>query len=201
MGWLAFGPRSRNASAMNPTFVFGYGSLVNRATHDYAQAHPARASGWRRVWRHVEGRTVAFLTVERAPGSEIDGLIAEVATDAWPLLDVRERSYLREPALDVFHSLGPDTNISIYHAPPDLHRCADRNHPILLSYLDVVVQGFAREFGEEGVTRFFESTEGWDAAILNDRAAPRYSRHQTLTADERALTDDALARVGAVVFD
>lgn len=186
------------ALEMKPTFVFGYGSLVNRATHDYGQAHPARIAGWRRAWRHVEGRSVAFLTVERAPGCEIDGLIAEVEALAWSALDVRERSYLRENAAAVTHPLTHDTDIRIYHAPADLHRPADTNHPILLSYLDVVVQGFAREHGDDGVHRFFETTGGWDAPVLNDRATPRYPRHQTLTSHERALTDAALDRLGVV---
>ena len=35
--------------------------------------------------------------------------------------------------------------------------------PILLSYLDVVVQGYLAEFGEAGVARFFASTDGWGA--------------------------------------
>ncbi len=185
---------------MSTAFVFGYGSLVNRSTHDYAHAHAARITGWRRVWRHVEGRSVAFLTVTRSDGDEIDGLIAGVEETAWPELDLRERSYLREEARNVAHPLPPETEIRIYHAPVELHRPADAHHPILLSYLDVVVQGFVREFGELGVHRFFETTDGWDAPILNDRADPRYSRHQTLTEDERAMTDDALSRLGATVL-
>jgi hypothetical protein len=62
----------------------------------------------------------------------------------------------------------------------------------------VVVQGYLREFGEEGVTRFFTTTHGWDAPILDDRAAPRYPRHQPVTATERAITDAHLWRGGAL---
>lgn len=180
--------------------VFGYGSLVNRATHDYANAHPGRLSGWRRMWRHVEGRTVAFLTAVRDPDSEIEGLIAGVPDDAWPALDLREKSYLRETATDVAHDLGTDIEVRLYHAPEHLHRPHSEHHPILLSYLDAVVQGYAREFGEQGVRRFFETTDGWDAPILNDRAAPRYPRHQVLNDPERALVDDSLTGIGARVL-
>lgn len=45
---------------------------------------------------------------------------------------------------------------------------------VLLSYLDVVVQGYFREFGRKGVVHFFEMTEGWHAPVLNDRANPIY---------------------------
>ena len=49
--------------------------------------------------------------------------------------------------------------------------------------------------GHAGVSHFFETTDGWDAAILNDRADPVYPRHQALSKDERALVDRHLAAV------
>ena len=68
-------------------------------------------------------------------------------------------------------------------------------HPVLLSYLDVVVQGYMREFGEAGVARFFATTDGWDAPVLDDRKHPIYPRHQVLNSSERALTDDQIAQL------
>ena len=67
---------------------------------------------------------------------------------------------------------------------------------MLLSYIDVVVQGYLREFGERGVRHFFETTDGWEAPVLDDRAAPIYPRHQRLSPDERALVDDQLREIG-----
>ncbi len=67
-----------------------------------------------------------------------------------------------------------------------------------MSYLDVVIQGYLTEFGEEGAARFFETTSGWNAPLLNDRAAPLYPRAQSLTVDETAFIDQALARLGVV---
>ncbi|QMU58626.1 MAG: gamma-glutamylcyclotransferase [Boseongicola sp.] len=183
---------------MTPYF-FGYGSLVNRATHDYVQAHPARIAGWRRAWRHVEGRRVAFLTAVPDSESQIDGLLAEVPGGAWADLDAREHSYDRIGAPSVQHDLIGNPDIQIYHAPPERHVNASNHRPILLSYIDVVVQGYLREFGDQGVTNFFETTDGWDAPILNDRDDPIYPRHQILTRDETALSDHHMQKLGVQI--
>ena len=184
---------------MNAPFFFGYGSLVNRATHDYVDAHPASISGWRRAWRHVIGREVAFLTAVPDPESTIDGLIAHVPGGDWAALDMREHAYARVRATKVTHQLAELPDIHLYHAPEDMHLPATTARPVLLSYVDVVVQGYLREFGESGVDRFFQTTDGWDAPILNDRSAPIYPRHQTLTARETGLVDTYLKALGASV--
>ena len=173
---------------------FGYGSLVNRATHAYAAAHPARATGWRRVWRRAPGRPAAFLSVEPAPGVEIDGLIAAVPHGDWAALDAREAAYARVPVTgQVCHAAPGRPEVAIYRiADPD-HAAPCDAHPILLSYVDVVVQGFLAEFGRAGAERFAETTAGWDAPVLDDRAAPRYPRAQRLDARERAVVDGLLA--------
>lgn len=178
---------------METPFFFGYGSLVNRATHTYATAHPAKIKGWRRAWRHVEGREVAFLTAVPDTCSTIDGLIAAVPGADWRALDQREAWYRREIARDLTHDLASAPQVQIYHAPEELHRPATAQHPVLLSYIDVVVQGYLAEFGEAGVARFFDTTDGWDAPIRNDRSAPIYSRHQKLSAHEQELVDHYLA--------
>lgn len=182
---------------METPFFFGYGSLVNRATHHYANAHPARIGGWRRAWRHVEDRKAAFLTAVPHPGSRIEGLLAEVPGGDWAALDMREHVYARVMTMEVEHNVAGARDIHIYHAPEDMHRPATEMRPILLSYLDVVVQGYLREFGEDGVARFFESTDGWDAPVRQDRDAPLYSRHQLLADHETELVDAWLTRIGA----
>lgn len=168
--------------------VFGYGSLVNRATHGHAPAAPATLQGWRRVWRHTRLRPFAFLSVEPA-ATGIDGLIAQVPGGDWAALDRREAAYCR-------HRIAPGTlgprpgwaeNIEIYAVDPG-HVDPAARHPILLSYLDTVVQGFLGEFGAAGVARFFASTRGW-TALCDDRADPLYPRHQVLSRQERALVD------------
>ena len=177
---------------MNHNMFFGYGSLVNRATQDYPGVKRATVSGWRRAWRHTGARMVAFLTAVPCPNTRIDGLLAEVPGGDWAALDAREWAYIRAPA-------EPGRGAQIYHIPADLHTAPSQTHPILLSYLDVVVQGYLNEFGETGVARFFATTDGWEAPIINDRAAPQYPRAQQLSPDETALVDAMLSDVGATV--
>ena len=177
---------------MKTPYFFGYGSLVNRETHVFQDTRRARITGWRRAWRHVEGRKVAFLTAVSDATSEFAGLIAAVPSADWTHLDQREHSYDRVRAVGVQHDLDPAPDIHIYHAPPERHVAASTKRPVLLSYIDVVVQGYLREFGEDGVAEFFATTSGWDAPILDDRAAPIYSRNQSLTPFERGLVEHHL---------
>jgi len=174
---------------MRIPFFFGYGSLVNRRTHGHDEAHTARVRGWKRIWRHTALRPVAFLTAVPDPEVEIEGLIAGVPGADWAALDDREHAYDRVAAADVAHALDWRPDVNLYTIPPGKHRAPDRAHPVLLSYIDVVVQGYLDEFGEDGVRRFFETTAGWDAPVADDRADPIYSRHQALAARERKLVD------------
>ena len=80
------------------------------------------------------------------------------------------------------------------------HEDPTERNPILLSYLDTVVQGFLTHWGRNGVDRFFASTDGWSAPILNDRDAPIYSRVQRTTEAERDLVDALLESVNARPF-
>lgn len=178
---------------MTPWF-FGYGSLVNRATHDYPRARGATLHGWRRVWVRTALRDVVFLSIHPAPGHSITGLIASVPNADWAALDRRESGYARIDATPHVAHDAPASSIAAYQVPADQQR-SDGDHRILLSYLDVVVQGFAREFGEDGAAAFFDTTDGWDTPVLDDRAAPLYPRAQTLTRQERGLTDALLAQV------
>ncbi|MFN3954682.1 MAG: gamma-glutamylcyclotransferase family protein [Pararhodobacter sp.] len=189
---------------MSDPYFFGYGSLVNRATHGYAQAHRARVQGWRRAWRYTRFRAGPFLTAVPCPVSEIEGLVARVPGADWRALDEREIGYDRLPTGSQLTLAGPATqpapaldDTQIY-AVPDAHAVpADASkEPILLSYVDVVFQGYLREFGIEGVMRFIATTDGWDTPVLNDRAAPRYPRHQALSTEEREQFDAVLRDLG-----
>lgn len=194
-------PASGKPVRMTRNFFFGYGSLVNRATHSYPEAHPATVIGWRRIWRHTALRPVAYLSAEPAEGVEIQGLVASVPNADWAALDEREAAYDRHvlPPQGILHPVGREIDVQIYAVPQSNAAAPTVRHPVLLSYLDVVAQGFLHEFGEEGLARFFATTEGWDAPVLNDRAAPRYPRAQVLAPDETRLVDMHLERIGAPV--
>ncbi|MEY8827431.1 gamma-glutamylcyclotransferase family protein [Sedimentitalea sp. XS_ASV28] len=179
-------------------YFFGYGSLVNRATHDFTNPQPAQLTGWCRAWRHTDLRPAAFLTVVPAPDTTIDGLIAHVPNGDWQALDQREWAYDRIPATaSVTHPVTKPVEIAVYSVPLTRHTTPTDRHPILLSYLDVVIQGYLREFGTGGADRFFQTTQGWETPILDDRNAPRYPRHQQLTAQQIAYVDDRLAAMKA----
>lgn len=178
-------------------YFFGYDSLVNRATHDFPGARRAELVGWRRAWRHTDLRPVAFLTAVRDPDTTIEGLIAQVPGDDWQALDQREWAYDRIPVRgSVRHDLAYDPDIAVYAVAEGRQRAGSSDYPVLLSYIDVVVQGYLREYGEAGALRFFETTSGWDTPVLNDRAEPRYPRHQQLEREQTDFVDAQLKRLG-----
>ena len=181
---------------MSEPHFFGYGSLVNRTTHIYSDTAPATLRGWRRCWVATQGRETSYLSVRPAAGHEILGLIARVPGDDWAALDERETGYSR---FDISHTVAHgklDIPVQVYAVPEETHDPAQAGG-ILLSYLDVVVQGFLTEFGRDGVTAFFDTTDGWDTPVLNDRADPIYPRHRQLSASETQLVDDHLAALSA----
>lgn len=185
----------------NPYF-FGYGSLVNTATHDFSDPRPARLKGWRRAWRHTDLRPVAFLTAIPDPACEIDGMIAHVPKDDWEALDQREWAYDRVPITDrVTHPVTHPLEIAVYAVPEGRHTHPTDGHPVLLSYVDVVIQGYLHAFGEDGVQRFLETTDGWEAPVLNDRREPCYPRHQLLRAEETLLVDESLRSLGVEIVE
>jgi gamma-glutamylcyclotransferase (GGCT)/AIG2-like uncharacterized protein YtfP len=177
---------------MTDPFFFGYGSLVNRRTHAYPQAEQAHVTGWRRVWRGTTLRKVAFLTVEPDPDAEVSGLIAAVPKADWAALDQRERAYARHKVERIRPTESGPRDIHIYAVEP--HLADQGEHPILLSYLDTVIQGYLDEFGVSGARDFFATTGGWHLPILDDRDAPVYPRATPLSPAERAFVDENLTR-------
>ena len=187
--------------ALTHPYFFGYGSLVNTATHSYLDPNPAKLHGWRRCWCHTPLRDISFLSATPDPDTTIEGLIAAVPDGDWQALDAREFAYERLPAdKAVSHNMSNSPDISVYAVRQEHQKAGSKAHPILLSYLDVVVQGYLLVFGEAGVAAFFASTSGWEAPVLDDRAAPRYPRHQTLSGSERELVDHHLSLQGSRVI-
>ncbi len=179
---------------------FGYGSLVNRATHrtEIVHAVPARLRGWRRMWRprpDMPGFPAALLSIRRDPDFICDGLLVFDRAENLAAVDAREARYRRLPvdlrALDTEEPLPPGVPVYVYEADVDIP-----HHPeppkILRSYLDAVLQGFLSEHGEDGVRRFIEETEGFDTPVHEDRSAPLYPRAVMLNNQERTLFETVL---------
>lgn len=183
------------------TFSFGYGSLVNRGTHELSPIFPATIRGWRRRWCHKVDApfgTVTSLSVMPDPAAQITGLILGTPDQVRHALDVREKGYDRhriDP--DAMCHDGPaDAEVELYQSLRQGPGSAEA--PILLSYIDTVMQGFQREFGADGVRAFLCETDGWDAPILRDRHAPRYPRATDISAAEAARHDDLLDGLGVM---
>ncbi|EPX81732.1 gamma-glutamylcyclotransferase family protein [Litoreibacter arenae] len=187
---------------MKKQYFFGYGSLVNTTTHTYGSTHVATLEGWRRVWTHTALRDIAYLSVAPASGSRIDGLIAGVPDSDWAALDIRETGYSRSllQSTALTHAAG-EVDVQMYQTHIERDAPSPVAQPILLSYLDVVVQGFHTQFGKDGVERFFQTTDGWEAPILNDRLQPRYPRSRTLSDRETALVDAHLENLKTSIIE
>ena len=173
-------------------FFFGYGSLVNLATHIYKDPQKASITGWRREWVTANTRNISFLSIRPDQNCRIDGMKANVSDIGWKALDERETGYNRLNQ--------PNVDFQIYVANPDFVDSTGPTKPILLSYLDCIVQGFYTHYGSDGVARFFDTTSSWDRPILNDRANPLYPRAQVLSLTETRLVDEHLNILNAHII-
>lgn len=185
---------------------FGYGSLVNRATHQTAivDAFPAQLKGWKRCWKPRADTSVfdvAILSVRPEPETVTEGLLVVDHLQNLPVIDERERNYrrveLNRDDFDTPIDVPDDCPIFVYEVP-DTPGLTFGTQRVLRSYLDAVLQGFLNEFGEQSVGRFVQETDAFDIGILNDDADPSYQRHVSLSDAERRLFDAVLAHLPSV---
>lgn len=164
----------------------GFGSLVNTSTHIYKAEAPVRVLGWSRAWINNDTYDHAFLSVIPRSDVSIYGLLARVPDGNWDELDVREAGYRRRK-LDssewlVESGVAPlvgETELNRDDVQMYVHSSgafASSDKPILYSYLETVLFGFYKVFGEAGVRNFIETTTAW-TAIKDDRSLPLYPRH------------------------
>ena len=189
---------------------FGYGSLVNgRTLPADAQSVRVRVHGWRRAWRltvGLSGRPRCTLTVVPDQASAILGTVVAQPQHHESALKKREALYerheLEDAAVDWLDDRPDEWPDPFVHVGVTEHRrSGDKDHPVLLSYVDTVMAGFLHRFGEDGPQHFAETTLDWHVPVLNDRSAPHYSRAISLTDDERARVDDLLAGLGVTMID
>ena len=178
---------------MTDPYFFGYGSLVNLSTHIYSDPYAAEIFGWRRTWKTTKDGKSALLSIRPSAEDVLFGLIARVPNGDWRALDEREIGYHRQDVTDVIFSEKFKPQIcSVYIVSKPAERKKEANSPILLTYLDVVLQGFLQIYGEQGPKDFFATTDSWDRPVLDDRSDPKYPRHQMLSKDETAMVNDLL---------
>ncbi len=97
---------------------------------------------------------MAFLTIVPSDRTELLGLIAKVPNADWVALDAREEGYDRLVATEMItHDHSDNPELAIYAIPEATRFPPTPDHPILLSYLDVVLQGYLHVFGDGGSRR------------------------------------------------
>lgn len=175
------------------TWIFGYGSLINRASLRHTLADeavgevvPGRIGGWRRSWSNrVVARGRTGLGARSEARARINGVAIELLDPDFAALDAREAGYVRQR---VEEQTLVDGELWLYTKADGAPASAD--FPVALSYLEVVLAG-CLALGRDFAIEFLTETPGL-TALMNDRAAPVYPRRVPLTADETATIDNLL---------
>jgi len=167
---------------------------------------PATLTGWRRTWTHFydaprdPGRS---LSIREDPSSQIAGMIVELQEGALARLDERERGYdrLELDGRDFRLSNGQRLDsVYVYRSHSVMPDNGLQTHPILRSYMDVVMQGYRDNFGEQGLADLLTTTDHWSGAMRQDRDAPIYPRAVDLRPGEADLFDQAFQKANTATL-
>jgi hypothetical protein len=178
-------------------YVFGYGSLLERASRtrtnpDAVGAWLARVQGFRRGWFHQfadnVGSTCTYLGAVKAEDTTINGVIYRVAD--FESTKQRETGYtataLQADAITMLDGggrleTGADLKVYIFVSNEDSiskSMAPTPEFPMVQSYVDLCVNGCleleaiyrtAKGFTQE----FICTTTGWNKNWVNDRLYPR----------------------------
>ena len=199
-------------------FIFGYGSLINTPSRNATagksvSAIPVRVSaafGYVRSWsdRSRTGFTALGLRrpVEGEAPMTINGVIYPVGDDM-SAFDQREKGYVRvEVPLALIEAvswqpLPAQGTVWVYvpkaegKAPGEGLPLPDERHPLVESYIDIVIEG-GLEYGPEFAREILETTRDWSPYWLNDRTLAR----RPWVFDKQFATVDALLETSAPCF-
>jgi hypothetical protein len=179
------------------SYVFGYGSLLERAPRtrtnpEAVGAWPARVTGYQRGWYHNAdkvGSSCTFLGAERVKGQTINGVV--YAVNDIEATKRREIGYTAVAlgADDIMMldgsgplKIGADLQVYIFLSNPESiskDREPTPKFPIVQSYVDICINGCleleALYRGVKGsfTQEFIRTTSGWNANWVNDRIYPR----------------------------
>ncbi|HTX75053.1 MAG TPA: gamma-glutamylcyclotransferase family protein [Terracidiphilus sp.] len=174
-------------------FIFGYGSLLERASRTRTNpeaigAWPARVTGYRRGWFHQfagnVGSTCTYLGAVAEQGATINGVIYKV--NDFEKTRERETGYTATPVsgkiemLDGGKPWGSDEVWLFISNPEDISPTKEPTPaiPMVESYVDICINGCleieASYRTASGFTQeFIQSTSGWNKFWVNDRLYPR----------------------------
>jgi cation transport regulator ChaC len=198
------------------SYVFGYGSLLERASRTRTNpeaigAWPARVTGYQRGWFHQfadnVGSTCTYLGAAPAKDQTINGAV-------YPVNDIeatrqRETGYTAVPLraeelvmLDGGEPLkiGGDLNVYIFTRNPESiskTKAPTSAFPMVQSYVDICINGCLElESLYRGVKglftqEFIHTTIGWNENWVNDRIYPRrpFIYAPNATAIDKALKE------------
>jgi hypothetical protein len=179
-------------------YVFGYGSLLERASRtrtnpEAVGAWPARVKGYQRGWFHQFanniGSTCTFLGAEKAEGKTINGAVYPVSD--FEKTKERETGYtavpLKTDELEMLDGggtwqMGEGLKVYIFVSNPDSiskTREPTARFPMVQSYVDICINGcleleaLYRGVKNSFTQEFIRTTTGWNANWVNDRIYPR----------------------------
>ncbi|HEX5326109.1 MAG TPA: gamma-glutamylcyclotransferase family protein [Acetobacteraceae bacterium] len=197
------------------SFIFGYGSLINRVSRNATAGRPiaaipvrvSAAFGYSRAWNDRSPSGFTALGLRRAlpgeSGMTINGVLYPVDGNDMAAFDAREQGYARVevPRADIqaisWQGLPDQGRIWVYVPdvagnPPGLDLPpADARFPMLESYIDVVIEG-GLEYGPAFAREIIETTKDWSRYWLNDR---ELARRPWVLDHQSAAVDKLLAAV------
>jgi len=175
-------------------YVFGYGSLIERASRtrtnpDAFAAWPARVTGYERGWFHQfannVGSTCTYLGAVAKAGATINGVIYKV--DDIEKTKERETGYSADPvegAIQMLDGGSPwdsKNQVLLFVSQPAYISKTKKptpEIPMVQSYVDICVNGCLEiealyRTATGYVQEFIKTSTGWNKYWVNDRLYPR----------------------------
>ncbi|KAJ3068186.1 Cytosolic carboxypeptidase 2 [Podochytrium sp. JEL0797] len=169
-----------------PTYIFAYGSLINRASLQRTIGPAAIGSpqacvikGFSRAWGYrCASKKYTAVSIAEDAAARVNGVLIEIHAAALPNLDLREKDYLRARlcASSIEHRYDTvnlkDNAVIWAYVLPTAEHTACKNIPIPQSYIDCIMEGALKEHGIAFAEDFIHLTDGWAGAHwINDRNA------------------------------